>query len=349
MKKIIFLFLVVSVFSSKLVIAQNLIANPNFEEIVNVGCNDGISRFLINDSFNLPTNPFNCYIKDWMAISQTPDAWCRCVHQVPINTVSKSFYPHSDSISAGIGLLQTSINNSREILEGKLIMPLITNHIYKFSMYVQLFNVLPNGWGGKIVASNSFSAYFSNTLVKSVGPFNNLPIQNYSPQVQIWQMVTDTQHWVLLQDTFIATGGEQYVSIGNFKTNAQTKTFLIDSISNGGEVAYYFIDDVSLIDITPNGVDEVGVRKLEVYPNPASQSIVISYQSPDSNWEVNTVEITDVLGRTQMVRQAHHDGVGGHADEGSISIDVSALPSGIYFIKAIDIKGNVMNGKFVKE
>jgi hypothetical protein len=33
-------------------------------------------------------------------------------------------------------------------------------------------------------------------------------------------MVTDTQHWVLLQDTFVAAGGEQYVSIGNFKTDA---------------------------------------------------------------------------------------------------------------------------------
>jgi hypothetical protein len=30
-------------------------------------------------------------------------------------------------------------------------------------------------------------------------------------------------------------------------------------------------------------------------------------------------------------------------------INVAALPSGIYFIKATDTNGNVMNGKFVKE
>jgi hypothetical protein len=52
-----------------------------------------------------------------------------------------------------------------------------------------------------------------------------------------------------------------------------------------------------------------------------------------------------------MVRQAHQD-VGslvGHAEERSISINVSILPNGIYFIKATDEKGNVSNGKFVKE
>jgi hypothetical protein len=31
------------------------------------------------------------------------------------------------------------------------------------------------------------------------------------------------------------------------------------------------------------------------------------------------------------------------------NIKVNELPSGIYFIKATDVKGNVMNGKFVKQ
>ncbi|MFM2049401.1 MAG: hypothetical protein RI955_1949 [Bacteroidota bacterium] len=45
----------------------------------------------------------------------------------------------------------------------------------------------------------------------------------------------------------------------------------------------------------------------------------------------------------------HGERVGGHAEERSISIDVETLPQGIYFIKATDVKGNVMNGKFVKQ
>jgi hypothetical protein len=93
-----------------------------------------------------------------------------------------------------------------------------------------------------------------------------------------------------------------------------------------------------------SGVEEVENSRLSIYPNPVSQSLVISHQSL-----VNTVEVMDVLGRILMVRQAQHDGVGGHAEERSISIDVETLPNGIYFIKATDINGNVMNGKFIKE
>jgi hypothetical protein len=84
-----------------------------------------------------------------------------------------------------------------------------------------------------------------------------------------------------------------------------------------------------------------------IYPNPCGEKLLVTgYQLLD-----NTIQITDVLGRTQMVRQANHDGssIVSHAEERSISIDVSALPSGIYFIKATDTNGNVMNGKFVKE
>jgi hypothetical protein len=54
------------------------------------------------------------------------------------------------------------------------------------------------------------------------------------------------------------------------------------------------------------------------------------------------LEITDVLGRICIAPSPLERA-------GVRSIDVSTLPSGIYFIKATDKNGNVMNGKFVKE
>jgi len=61
--------------------------------------------------------------------------------------------------------------------------------------------------------------------------------------------------------------------------------------------------------------------------------------------------VIDVLGRTMMVQQAHHDGVDSPLQRGlgGFEINVEALQKGIYFIKATDINGNVLNGKFVKE
>ncbi|MFM2225990.1 MAG: Secretion system C-terminal sorting domain, partial [Bacteroidota bacterium] len=118
-----------------------------------------------------------------------------------------------------------------------------------------------------------------------------------------------------------------------------------DSIRNLPAASYYFFDDVSLIDITPNGVEEqftVGSGQLVVYPNPASQSIVISHQYPKLNWEVNTIEVTNLLGQKQNI-------IVERLNTENCQLNTENLPSGIYFIKATDTKGNVKNGKFVKQ
>jgi hypothetical protein len=88
------------------------------------------------------------------------------------------------------------------------------------------------------------------------------------------------------------------------------------------------------------GIEEQSANtknELLIYPNPASQSIVISRQSL-----VNTIEVTNLLGQVCIIPPWK----GGNGD---LSIYISALSNGIYFIKATDEKGNVMNTKFVKE
>ena len=42
---------------------------------------------------------------------------------------------------------------------------------------------------------------------------------------------------------------------------------------NNYSAAYYFIDDVSLVDCTGQGVQELGIKneELGIYPNPATQ------------------------------------------------------------------------------
>ncbi|MFM2226378.1 MAG: hypothetical protein RJA07_2580 [Bacteroidota bacterium] len=93
-----------------------------------------------------------------------------------------------------------------------------------------------------------------------------------------------------------------------------------------------------------NGVDEIiSNNKLFVYPNPASQLIVISHQSPELNREVNTIEIMDVLGRVMGSYSPLQRGLGG------FEINVSELQQGIYFIKTTDENGNQLNAKFIKQ
>ncbi|MFM2224741.1 MAG: hypothetical protein RJA07_943 [Bacteroidota bacterium] len=312
--------------------SQNLILNPSFEDHWGGVCIPSHS-IVFYDTFNT-TDPFGCTIKDWIRISESPDGFWYNGYDFPANSYTKYIYPHSDSVCVG-GVFFTKLANTlREIIEGKLTKPLTVNHHYQFSMYVQLFDTMHVTNAGKIVGTNSFSALFTDTMIPS---HLDLPIQNYTPQVQINTMVTDTQHWVLLIDTFIANGGEQFVSIGNFKLDSQTQFVLVDSQSNLPEAAYYFIDDVSLIDLDEVGIEEVERNKLVVYPNPTTNELTINID----NVQLKTIDITDVLGRKQNIKYSILNN--------QYLIDVSSLSSGIYFVKATDTKGNTMNGKFVKE
>ncbi|MEN9522446.1 MAG: hypothetical protein RL065_823 [Bacteroidota bacterium] len=343
MKKFIFFFFLFFSFFVDKITAQNLIINPGFEE--NYNSNDSFSTQLIfNDTFNQINGI--CTVKSWMNLSGSMDGyWYYHLGDIPSNDQSTSIYPHSDSTMVGGFEFFHGVGGSghcREIMEGKLAMPLIAGHRYQFGIWVQLFDTISQNDIGKIVGINSFSAYFSNSFMPFVDyTGNNLPIQNYTPQVQIWQMVTDTQHWVLLQDTFVAAGGEQYVCIGNFKTDAQIQTQLVDSIRNLPAAAYYYYDDVSLIDITPNGVEELGSKKLELYPNPCKDKLLVT------GYEllINTIEVTDVLGRIQNCSIAQYL----IRNTENYQLNTENLPSGIYFIKATDTNGSVSVGKFVKE
>jgi hypothetical protein len=92
-----------------------------------------------------------------------------------------------------------------------------------------------------------------------------------------------------------------------------------------------------------DGVEEVvnysnkEVGALLVYPNPASQSIVMS-----SNPSVNTIEVRNLLGQQQNI-------IVERLNTNDLRLTTENLPSGIYFIKATDTFGNSLIGKFVKE
>jgi hypothetical protein len=80
-----------------------------------------------------------------------------------------------------------------------------------------------------------------------------------------------------IQGCFAAIGGEQYVIIGNFNSNANTDTIYTGTnnpIPSDPQYAYYYIDDVTLIDQSTVGLDELSNgNSMTVYPNPANEKI----------------------------------------------------------------------------
>ncbi|MFM2049242.1 MAG: hypothetical protein RI955_1790, partial [Bacteroidota bacterium] len=123
---------------------------------------------------------------------------------------------------------------------------------------------------------------------------------------------------------------------------ANDDTFMVH---HSGSYAVLVKDSLTLCSDTSNcrtvvvsGVEEVENSSFSIYPNPCGEKLLVTgYQLL-----VNTIEITDVLGRVYSI-PPYERGLGG------LELNTENLPSGIYFIKATDNKGNVFNAKFVKE
>jgi gliding motility-associated-like protein len=131
----------------------------------------------------------------------------------------------------------------------KLKQSLKANTCYFGEFYASLANISE-------VTINQISMLLTqNTFTTTSNTFTN----SIQPQIQ-WdttQCFTDTLNWVKISGTFIANGGEQYLTIGNFKdgTHLRKKSVSSNFIPAYGSwpsprfFAYYLIDDVALYEI----------------------------------------------------------------------------------------------------
>lgn len=206
----------------------NLVQNPSFE-----------------DTLHCPT--FASQIKyaiGWDTLiaggGGTPDFYNRCntnIVGVPSNFASFQ-YPHSGDGYSGIISYYKTTPTSREYVQNKLLHKLIINKQYCVKAYVNLANK-------STVAIDQFCIYLDNGSIYT--NFYDVAI-NFSPQVcsQNNYYLTDTLNWIKIEGVYTANGAEEYLTIGNFKSNNLTNTI---TVSSGIlEYCYYNIDDVSVID-----------------------------------------------------------------------------------------------------
>lgn len=211
----------------------------------------------------------------------------------------------------------------REYIQTQLSSPLMAGQPYYLSFYVSAAEL--NG-----IATDDFGAYLSVapiTMSPSVGNFSVVPqVANLQGQ-----FLTDTVNWIKISGSFIAAGGEQYITIGNFNDNATTSTVVVSTSSNSANSAYYYIDEVCLSS-NPFTCDvNIGVGLLSqqtnsrfFYYNPSSHLIVFEEQAGPC-----TVTISDLLGK--HVQAAVLDG--------NRQLDVSDLPKGCYFVQVSEAWG----------
>ncbi|MCA6365059.1 MAG: gliding motility-associated C-terminal domain-containing protein [Bacteroidetes bacterium] len=132
--------------------------------------------------------------------------------------------------------------NYREYISGQLSQPLAAGQLYCFGFYLSLAD-------SSNVSTSHIGIYFSNTspllLTDSLGNLmeSNLP---HIPQYEELQAVTNRPGWFFVTGAFIASGGEAYLTIGNFRDSVNS---VLDTSGSplswpSQYISYYYIDDV---------------------------------------------------------------------------------------------------------
>jgi len=228
--------IIVSLFLTQAVLAQNLIRNPSFEENIEQLCD-----FVIFSNF------FHRYATDWSCPTQgTTDTFSSDIPNKACWSAMPSTFtgvhprignqsPRTQKRFAGIYTVDKI--EYREYLQAELITPLEPGQNYCASMYVSLADEVE-------YASNNLGFAFYDDLIREYG-FHG--VLNLNPQVNETNVIEDRTNWTRVYGSFQATGAFRHMAIGNFFDNANTATILQQGRGQHYPgIAYYFIDDVSV-------------------------------------------------------------------------------------------------------
>lgn len=169
--------------------------------------------------------------------NNTPDYYNACVtdpfpsHDVPRHFQGYQYPRTGNGYASGACYLKGV--EQRDYIAVELTDTLKKDQYYCVEFYLNLTNI-------STYAIKEIGAYFSvNNPYQST--IFNLP---YIPQVIGNHIYSDTLDWMKIEGYYLASGGEKFITIGNFSTNANTT---VDSVSNEWRlVSFYYFDDVSV-------------------------------------------------------------------------------------------------------
>ncbi len=202
--------------------AQNLVPNPSFEEYTEcpIDCNEG--------------EPLQC--TPWTRGNDgTPDYFNTCAWGnpgVPGNCVGNQ-WPVSGKAYVGL-LARINNHNWREYIQAPLNVPLIADSAYLVSFYISL-------------ADNQYCGIQPFGALFTINPpaYTGLDVLDYTPQVEVnGDFLSENEEWILISRCFVAEGGEQFITIGNFRDDDHSPVDT-DCVF-GNNVAYYYLDSVSV-------------------------------------------------------------------------------------------------------
>lgn len=212
------------------IFAQNLVSNSSFETVTSepyYGCEfTNATGWLNPANGTCPNN--GVATPDIFSTFSTGQA-------VLPNSFLGTTSAHTGNRCAGILTYHQQLTNYREYMMTRLTCALVPGTTYTVSFWTT------GGTNSKYVYhTNNVGVYFSTSALSQTG--YNL-ITGITPQFEETALVANTS-WTLYSYTFTPTQAYNYITIGNFRSDANTT---VTAFGTNAPYGYYFFDDVSVV------------------------------------------------------------------------------------------------------
>jgi hypothetical protein len=276
-------------------LTQNLVPNPSFEDTI--ACPYNFSQLHFAPPWYTPS-------------IGTPDLFHVCSTGnypfgpgVPRNGFGAA-NPLDGAAYSVILCYDDYYTSNREYIAVPLTAPLDSNCEYCVSFYASLTD------SSRCTVESIQAALTPDSLTVSIGYIILYPAQVSSEN----KYISIKNGWGKVYGTYLAVGGEAYLTIGNFQLNAQTNVQYLSSDTSIVRAASYYIDDVSVAkgkcpltreflknvyDSTlyhpsePNDTNIVSYDYFTLFPNPSTGYFIIQ-----GNFSANSfLHIYNLLGQ----------------------------------------------------
>ncbi len=233
--------------------AQNLVVNSGFENFTNCPIHISSMDVLIDD-VSLPT-------------STSGDYFNKCGNEdfgVPNNFKGTQTAAEG---SAYVGLYFYALNDYREYIQLSTTRTLREKHPYKISFQVSLAE-------NAKLALKGMSVVLVNKKVKvpnsSVLTYSRLDLQEqlqfHEVHLKADDSMSKSSGWVTLSAEFDAKGYENYILLGNFQENGNTKLVDGENPTVPGDYSYYYVDNFMMEELPRVNYEKDKIYVMEQNP-----------------------------------------------------------------------------------
>jgi Secretion system C-terminal sorting domain len=259
----------------------NLVPDPSFEDtliVVNNNTQESLIHWKNLDSSKIGIRPttyvsvnninpvFDLPINQWA--NQNPKSGKGCV------LMDNFFYSNN-------------ITFKRTYCKTKLITNLIAGKTY----CVKIYAVFGERYSPYV--TDGLQLYFDNggldTMISIRGDSTGIYPQ-VVPQVSLQYVLTDTVNWNLVMGNFVANGTEEFLTIGNFKSDSATNKIVINPGTLNDPGSELLLDDVSVYSI------DLANWLPASYGCAIGDTAVIglpNYETPDAKWFTYNMVLID--------------------------------------------------------